>query len=381
MRNSAGGETIDVGICLWLPGPASFTGEDCAELQVHGGPAVVAAMLEAIGRIDGTRLAEPGEFTRRAFENGRIDLTEVEGLADLIGAQTQAQRRQALAQAQGGLRDRLEDWRSRIVRMRAMVEAEFDFAEEEDVPEDVAAKVGEQARQLAEEIAAALDDQRRGEIVRDGFEVVVAGVPNAGKSSLLNALAGRDVAIVTEEAGTTRDIIEVQLDLGGMLVVLCDTAGIREAPGAVEREGVRRARERAARADLVLWLDPLDGAKVDPDFEGVVTWRLKSKDNSGTQGGISVKRDQSIKELLSKLQDHVSARAGAEGSALVTRQRHREALKRCLAALEGAAEFDSVPELKAEELRRAGEWIGRLSGRIDVEDLLDVVFREFCIGK
>ncbi len=241
---------------LWFPGPDSFSGEDCAEFQVHGGVAVVQAMLEALGGLPGFRLAEPGEFSRRAFENGKMDLTELEGLSDLVAAQTEAQRRQAVAQAGGHLRRRLEGWRERIIAMRAAVEAEFDFSDEEDVPNDAAANVWSDARQLADEIGRFLDDGHAGEIVRSGFQIVLMGPPNAGKSSLLNALARRDAAIVSPEAGTTRDLVEVSLDLRGYRVVLVDTAGIRETEGLIEQEGMRRARERAGMADLVLWLSP-----------------------------------------------------------------------------------------------------------------------------
>lgn len=386
IRHPRDGALIDEGLCLWFPGPASFTGEDCAELQVHGGPAVVRAVLAAIAGFEGCRMAEPGEFSRRAFANGRLDLTEAEGLADLIGAQTEAQRVQALNQVSGALRDRLEGWREEIVRMRALVEADFDFADEEDVPDSVADRVWQDAAVLAGEMRAFLDDGNRGEIIREGFQVVVMGKPNAGKSSLMNALAGRDVAIVTEEAGTTRDLIEVQLDIGGYAVTVVDTAGIRETEGIVEREGIRRAKERAARADLVLWLatgnEEADAAAAVGALAPVLV--LRSKDDEGRFGekGVSVRRSGGLDGLLAEIGRRVKDRVGGAEPVVVTRRRHRECLVRCAERLERAAmETSWGMDLRAELLREAGDWIGRVTGRIEVENLLDVIFREFCVGK
>ena len=380
------GEMLDEGVCLWFPGPASFTGEDSGELQVHGGPAVVRAVLEALGGLADVRMAEAGEFSRRAFENGRIDLTEVEGLADLIVAQTEAQRRQAVAQAGGVLRERLEGWRERIVGLRALVEAGFDFAEEEDVPKDVGADVWAKAVELAAEVRQRLDDGRCGEIVREGFQVVLMGPPNAGKSSLLNALAGREAAIVTDEAGTTRDLIEVHLDLEGWAVTVVDTAGMREAEGVVEREGMRRARERAGQADLVIWLWPVDEGAADglPDDINGPVLVLRSKDDAGRFGkqGISVRGKDGLDGLLGELRVRLSARLGGDEWSGVSRTRHRDHLERCAACLDEAGRGEALaPELRAELLRRAGDWIGRLTGRIEADDLLDVIFREFCVGK
>ena len=248
------GEVLDQALVLWFPAPKSETGEDMAELQVHGGRAVVAGVFEAIGGIEGCRLAEPGEFARRAFENGKLDLTGVEGLADLIDAETAAQRRQALRQADGALARLYGGWRADLIEALALLEAAIDFSDEGDVARDAEAMSRERFAALRDAIARHLDDGHRGELVRDGFQVVLAGAPNSGKSSLLNALARRDVAIVSEEAGTTRDIIEVKLDLEGLPVVVSDTAGIREAAGKVEQEGIRRALQRAGQADLVVWL-------------------------------------------------------------------------------------------------------------------------------
>ena len=253
VRSPGTGELLDRGLALWLPGPASFTGEDIAELHIHGGRAVTGRVIEALTSLRGVRLAEPGEFARRAFENGRIDLTEVEGLADLIAAETEAQARQAIAQAEGGARALYKSWREELVKAQALAEAGLDFADEADVAADAAVQADASVAKLLAAMSTHLAD-RRGERLRDGFRVVIAGPPNAGKSSLLNALAQRDVAIVSEEAGTTRDVIEVHLDLGGLPVIVTDTAGIREAEGAVEAEGVRRALARVENADLVLWM-------------------------------------------------------------------------------------------------------------------------------
>ena len=386
---SASGPVLDEGLVIWFPGPASFTGEDCCEFQVHGGRAVISALLRELGTMDGLRLAEPGEFSRRAFTNGRLDLTEIEGLADLVNAQTESQRRQAQAQASGQLRVKLEGWRTRLVRMRALLEADFDFADEEDVPGSVADGIWDQARALAAEIDAALDDGRRGEIIRDGFQIVILGPPNAGKSSLINALAKRDIAIVTSEAGTTRDLLEVHLDIDGYAVTLVDTAGLRAAEGLVEREGIRRARERAATADLIVWLQP-EGEHNDASeqsFDGLETSRMirfVSKDDNrrSRSGGISVKRKDGLEPLLKAVRSALSEAVASEMPALVTRERHRAAMVNCRNHCLLASEGDLLgTEIRGEYLRSASEEIARVTGRIDVDDLLDVIFGEFCIGK
>jgi tRNA modification GTPase len=384
-----GGEIIDRGLVLFFPGPASFTGEDVAEFQLHGGRAVVAALLTELGSFPGFRAAEAGEFTRRAFANERLDLTQVEGLADLVLAETEAQRRQALRQAGGALGRRYDGWRDRLIRARAMIEAELDFPDEDDVPGSVSAQIWDDVRRLEEEIVNHVSD-KRGERIRDGVEIVVVGAPNAGKSSLVNAIAQRDVAIVTPEPGTTRDLVEVRLDLGGYPVTLVDTAGLREAEGAVEREGIRRAEKRAANADIVLWLcdltapggNPLAGSVAVGTKIDLIDSDAERSHLSGLDHRVSSTTGAGIDALLTDLASKIAAGLVPAESPLVTRARHRIALTHCLEAMRAALEDDRRPlELRAEDLRRAGDALGRITGRIDVEDLLDVIFRDFCIGK
>ncbi len=389
MRDPRTETLLDRGLVLWFPAPASFTGEDMAELHVHGGRAVVAGVLDAVLSIDGVRLAEPGEFAARAFENGKIDLTEVEGLADLINAETDAQARQALAQAGGSLRRLYETWRGQLLRAQALAEAGLDFAEEADVAANAATGAGAVVADLIAQITPHLAD-RRGERLRDGFRVVIVGAPNAGKSSLLNALARRDVAIVSEEAGTTRDIIEVHLDLDGLPVILTDTAGLREAGGKVEIEGIRRALARAEAADLVLWLiDAKKPVSAPPEqlTRGRVPFlpvrnKIDLAPVSAAEGvSLSAKTGEGIDTLVAELKTRAREALVADAeSPAVTRARHRAELEGALAALE---RFHTVaaPELRAEELRIAARHLGRLTGNIDVEEVLGAIFSEFCIGK
>jgi tRNA modification GTPase len=391
VRDPATGEAIDSGLILWFPGPRSETGEDMAELQLHGGRAVVAAVLTALDGLEGFRLAEPGEFTRRAFANGRIDLTAVEGLGDLIYAETEAQRRQAYRQLDGSLGRQAEIWRTRLIEALALVEARIDFSDEADVPEDLVGPALAAARKLRDEIAAALADDRRGERLRDGLTVAIAGPPNAGKSSLLNRLARREAAIVTPYPGTTRDVIEVHLDLAGYPVTLLDTAGIRVAEDPVEQEGVRRAAVRAAAADLVLWVTDVS-EPVEPRFEapagGGPVWRVRNKvdllaSDSQQRSGVhmvSALTGSGLDQLLGSLTDFAQEALGSGEPALVTRERHRVALVAAVGALGRAAEAEGE-DIIAEELRLAARALGRLTGRVDVEDILDVIFRDFCIGK
>jgi tRNA modification GTPase len=394
LRDALSGEPLDDGLVVWFPGPASETGEDVAELQIHGGRATVAALLEALGRIPGLRLAEPGEFTRRGFLNGKLDLTAVEGLADLVSAETDAQRRQALRQLRGELGRLYEGWREGLLRALAQAEAAIDFPEE---TEDAALRerIARQISGLIEDISQHLEDGRRGERLRDGLSVAILGPPNAGKSSLLNILAQREVAIVAETAGTTRDVLEVHLDLEGYPVTIADTAGLRQSEDAIEREGVRRALARAEHADLrLLILDPPCWSSIPPflaPFIGGSGLIVLSKLDlvaggapSDVEGhpalAISAKTGEGIPTLLAALAHcarEVMDLAEAPG---LTRLRHRAALERCREALR-RAQAQPVPDLAAEDLRLATRELGRITGRVGVEDMLDVIFREFCIGK
>ena len=381
---------IDRGLAIWFPGPASFTGEDMAELHTHGSRAVVSAVIEAVLSLPGTRVAEPGEFARRAFENGKLDLTQVEGLADLISAETEAQRRQALAQAEGSLRTLYEGWRIELLGAQALVEAGLDFADEGDVAADIAVKADAIVAPLLVSISHHLAD-RRGERLRDGVHIVIAGPPNVGKSSLLNALAKRDVAIVSEEAGTTRDVLEVHLDLGGLPVTLTDTAGLREAESKVEAEGVRRALARTEQADVVLWL--VDATA--PIWELPAALEIRTAicvlNKIDLERGFTPHRDclqisartgQGLDRLVEALEEQAAhvAETGL-ASPLMTRARHRAELEGARVALQRFGQPTLSPELKAEELRIAARHLGRLTGRIDVEEVLGAIFGEFCIGK
>ncbi len=378
LRDPADGSLIDRALVLSFPGPASFTGEDVAELHVHGGPAVVDALLRALGRLEGLRLAEPGEFSRRAFDNGKLDLSQAEGLSDLIAAQTDAQRRLALAQAGGALRDRAEDWRTTIVRLLAEVEAEIDFSDEDDV--DVAFDPSA-VEALRADIARVLADNHIGERIRDGLTVAVVGEPNVGKSSLINILARRDVAIVSERAGTTRDVIEVALDLAGVPVVLVDTAGLRETDDPVEAEGIRRARDRAAAADLVLHVaDRIPDAVLGQLVINKVDLGLAPAGSHDDVIYVSAKTGAGIDALEQWLAEWAASLLRTGETPIVTRERQRRALEAAAAYLALARdEVDAV--LRAEALRMAARELGRVTGRVDVEEVLGEIFGRFCIGK
>jgi tRNA modification GTPase len=384
---------LDEALVLWFPGPATETGEDMAELHLHGGRAVVAAVMDVLAAVPGLRPAEAGEFTRRAFENGRIDLTAVEGLADLVAAETEAQRAQAMRQFQGLLGGCAESWRARLIGALALVEARIDFSDEADVPEDLISPALHAARELIGKIEQTLRDEHRGERLREGLVVAIAGPPNAGKSSLLNRLARREAAIVSPHAGTTRDVIEVHLDLGGYPVTLLDTAGIRESEDPVEQEGVRRARARAGAADLVLWVEDAAEAVSRARTEIKDEWLVRNKIDlvdSGTKQlvessktfEISALTGTGMERLISAVAQFAADALGSGEPALVTRQRHRDTLQETVQALMRAVAVGAgQEELVAEELRLAARALGRLTGRVDVEDILDVIFRDFCIGK
>jgi tRNA modification GTPase len=382
---------------------------------MHGSRAALAAVFDTLARMDGLRPAEPGEFTRRGFENGKLDLTEVEGLGDLIAAETEAQRRQAFRQMKGLLGGRAEGWRRRLIEAQAMIEAPIDFSDEGDVPADLSAPALAIARELAGEISQVLAAGRRGERLREGLVVAIAGPPNVGKSTLLNRIAGREVAIVSPQAGTTRDVLEVHLDLKGYPVTLIDTAGLRDSSDPVEQEGIRRARARAEEADLVLWLvdvgapDPVEqprehsniliiinkldnmGLKSEDEFTSENIFDSEFVSGAVREGGvsretavpISARDGLGIDRLLNRISAFAETALGGAEPALVTRERHRHALQTAADALKRATALppQGSEDLVAEELRMAATALGRLTGRVDVEDILDVIFRDFCVGK
>jgi tRNA modification GTPase len=402
LLRDAAGDAIDDAVTLWFPGPASATGEDVAEFHVHGGRAVLAALVAALSKFPDVRPAEAGEFTRRAFENGKLDLTEAEGLDDLIHADTDRQRRQALRQLKGLLGDRARDWRREIIEAAALIEAGIDFSDEGDVPGELIEPALERIRVLLLDIESVLAVEGRGERLRDGLVVAITGPPNVGKSTLMNQLARRDVAIVSPHAGTTRDVIEVHLDLDGYPVTVIDTAGIRETSDPVAQEGVRRARVRAADADLRLWLVDAKAEAEGADGEaGLKDWMEAGQDGfwvvrnkvdemvasaptlspSGWPCfAISAANGRGVPELMTALAQFASLHF-AEESSLITRTRHRELLRQTADALGRAVDLPEQAELMAEDLRVAAHRLGQLLGRVDVEDILDVIFREFCIGK
>lgn len=387
------GEIIDDGLAAWFPAPHSFTGEDVVELHLHGGRAVANALADALVA-QGLRPAEPGEFSRRAFLAGKLDLTRAEGIADLVEAETAAQRRQALRQMGGALAAIIDGWRARLLRARAHLEAEIDFAEE-GLPQELGIEARNALTRLADEMGKSLADQRRGERLRDGFQVVLLGPPNVGKSSIINRIAGRDAAIVAASAGTTRDVIEVHLDLGGFPITIADTAGLREAEGDVEAEGIKRSRHRAEQADLRLVvfdatalpaLDPEARALLGPHAIALFNKRdlARGAVPESVDGAIvldiSAKTGAGFDALLATIASKASDGLEAGGAAVLTRARHRAAVAEAETALRRALRA-TLPELVAEDVRHAADALGRITGRIDVEEMLDVIFREFCIGK
>lgn len=381
----SGADLLDRALVLWFPAPASFTGEDAAEFQLHGGRAVVASVLQALAAVPGCRPAEPGEFTRRAFLNGKMDLGAVEGLADLIDAQTEAQRRQALRQLDGALGRWVAALRDDLLIALALAEGAIDFADEDDVVGPAATEIGRLVAGVSGRIAAELAREAHGTKLRDGLAVAIAGPPNAGKSALLNALAGRDVAIVSAQAGTTRDVLTVDLELGGHPVQLIDTAGLRDTDDPVERVGIARARARAASADLVLWLHDA-GQPMQPDVvtAGAV-WIVATKADLGVAPGagraVSALTGEGLVDLIASL-GRFAAEALVGGEAVVTRLRHRIALdtaQACLARFAAGQGRDL--ELVAEDLRGAVDALAGLVGRIGTEEVLGAIFARFCIGK
>ncbi|MET3897699.1 tRNA modification GTPase [Devosia sp. UYZn731] len=385
LRRIGSDTVLDRGLVAYFPAPHSFTGQDCAELQVHGSPAGVRAILRLCTSL-GARLAEAGEFTRRAFENGKLDLVEIEGLGDLLDAETENQRRQAVARLEGGLTAQIDLWRDQLLDLRAEIEARLDFSDEGDVG-DLPTSFAEDVAALHTDIARALDSVERGRVLREGLRVALAGAPNAGKSSLLNALAKSEIAIVTDEAGTTRDVREVPIDIGGQLVIFLDLAGLRETASKAEAEGVRRAQAEIERADLILWL-------VAPDVPDAVQqvpvetplWRVATKSDLGVtlqDNGLTVSATSGagMDELLRRLSAFATERTGKGEPMLVSRERDRAALAAAAQSLVTVMTVLGEPELAAESLRIASQALERLVGRIDAERVLDRLFSSFCIGK
>ena len=385
------GRVLDRGLVLWFPGPASFTGEDCVEFQLHGGRAIVAAVLACLGAMPGLRAAEPGEFTRRAFLNGRLDLAQVEGLADLIDSETELQRRQAMRQFERGLSGLIESWREALLDASSLIEAEIDFADEADVPESTLLAVRTAIAPVIAGLQDALRHSAASESLREGYVVVIAGAPNAGKSSLMNWIARRQVAIVSEHAGTTRDLLEESIDIGGVAILLVDSAGLRETTDPVERQGVERAKNRAQSADLILWLSDLDfDISVLPDLRGgpKALKVLTKADVSDAASGdadftVSAVTGEGIDDLLAAISNSALDGLPAEGTAVLTRERHRLASDAALAALlraDGAGTKADIG-LVAEDIRLALHALGSIIGKVDVEEILGEIFSRFCIGK
>lgn len=388
------GDALDEALVIWFPGPASFTGEDVVELHIHGGRATVEALCHSLSVFEVCRLAEPGEFSRRAFDNDKLDLTEIEGLADLIAAETEGQRKQALKQLSGSLSMVYEAWRKKLLRLLAHAEAAIDFPDEE-LPDNLIGNTKHKILGITKEMTQHLDDKRQGERLRDGLQVAIVGAPNVGKSSLLNYLAQRDVAIVSEQEGTTRDIIEVRLDLAGYPVTIADTAGMRLTSQAIEAEGVRRAKNWALAADFSIVVFDASSLETDPkiiELAGpgdIIIINKSDLVGSPEIPGelqkflpiiVSVKTGFQLDAFLKTLTERVDAIFLNAGPPVLTRMRHREALSSCLAALGGAIEATEA-ELMSEDLRLATRALGRITGRVDVEDVLDIIFGEFCIGK
>lgn len=409
--NSVSRESIDHALVLFFENPASFTGEDVVEYQIHGGPAVIEEMLNVLAQQPDHRMALPGEFTRRAFENGKMDLTAAEAVADLVHAETLAQKQQALSQMGGALSKIYEDWREELKKSLAYLEADIDFPDE-DLPDGVAAQVKPKLEILKTGIENHLNDNRRGERLRDGIQVAVIGAPNAGKSSLINKLAQRDVAIVSDQAGTTRDVIDVHLNLAGFPVILSDTAGLRpdqlgkEGQDKIESEGIRRALEKAEQADIRLLLfDASELPDIDEHTKALIddtALVVFNKIDCHSEGAehlkdlvqddkalgcvqndiiyISVENNANVNQLLDELVSRVKLLLGSQDTPSLTRQRHRDALEKCSESLSRACK-GNVAELIAEDVRLAIRYLGQITGRVDVEDLLDVIFKDFCIGK
>lgn len=380
-------QLIDRGLVLWFPGPRSFTGEDIVEFHVHGGRAVVSTLLQALSKISGLRAANPGEFTRRAFKNGKIDLTSAEGLADLISADTELQRRQAMGQFSGRLSEAARFWRRSLIETRALVEAYLDFPDEGEIPSDISDELRSTLRDVELSLSNALQGYSEAEIIRDGAVVLIAGPPNSGKSSLLNRLASREIAIISEIPGTTRDLIELTLDLNGLPITFVDSAGIRETSDPIEARGIERTRRRAADAHLVLWLSPIDQAISDPEIKHEHLWVLTTKadlrPDLEIENSISTMSGAGIRRLVQSLSEHFTPRLDLLESNLLVSRRQFDAIAAGRAAtLSAMAQLDCHKlEIVAEDLKRATRELDELVGEISHDGILSEVFSRFCLGK
>ncbi|WP_319533371.1 tRNA uridine-5-carboxymethylaminomethyl(34) synthesis GTPase MnmE [uncultured Cohaesibacter sp.] len=395
VTNPTNGDVIDQALVLFFPGEKSFTGEDTVEFHLHGGRAIVRAMIDLLGSFEGCRMAEAGEFSRRAFENGKFDLTEIEGLADLIHADTENQRKQAMRQASGAHRSVIDGWREVLLYGRSMIEAELDFSDEEDVPGSVSDVIWPKLEELKREIEDHLSRAGQGERLRNGMTVVLVGHPNAGKSSLLNWFAKRDVAIVTEEAGTTRDLLELHLDIAGYPVTMIDTAGLREAENLVEREGIRRALEKSENADLLIELvdagSPEARVEIQSPVRRMVLFNKQDRIGSETkpvESGdmtvfpVAVKTGLGMSDFYDSFVKQIKESFNGAEDVLITRKRHEGYLLECVDNVDKSLIYSDSPlEIRSEYLRQAGDALGKITGRIDVEEMLGVIFSQFCVGK
>ena len=389
-------ELIDEGVLLWFPGPNSYTGEDLAEFHVHGSRAVINALHKTLSQIKNCRLAEPGEFTKRAFQNGKISLLKAESIADLISSETEIQRKQALKIMSGKSSDQFNSWRDKLLKILSHIEAKIDFPDE-DLPKDILTNIQKTSDQVSSEIQKTLNDQKVGERIREGFKIAIVGPTNSGKSSLLNYLSKRDAAIVSEIAGTTRDVIETHLNLDGYPVVISDTAGIRESKNEIEKKGIKLALNRAEDADLKLVI--IEAKNVD--FKGVlkdlldesaiivinksdlIKGKLNSKFKKYEHVLISIKKDLNLNKLISKIKNKLKNKFISSENILITRERHRQNLKNCVYHLQKFQEKKSAKDFDkaAEDLRLATRHLGMIVGKVDVEELLGSIFSDFCIGK
>lgn len=383
-------EFLDSALTVFFPAPNSFTGEDCVEFHLHGGKAVVARFLNELSKFDKCRIAEAGEFSKRAFANGKLDLTEAEGLADLIDAETESQRRLAVMGASGALAELYREWRQELLQARAMIEAELDFVEEQDIPDSISDRIWDKLKLLSSTIKKHVADGYRAQAMRDGIKIVIAGAPNSGKSSIINRLAGRDVAIVTDEEGTTRDALEIRLILAGLPVLVTDTAGIRETANKVEKIGIDTALRRLQEADLILHIEDMS-SPVEitlPADNNAEIWRLGNKvdlvsgDDSRWPIQFSAETGEGFEEFLNKLIDFCASFSESLGDLVPARKRQFDLLKETISEIDSALMLKDLDlTLRAEHLRRASDMLGRITGDIDVEDILDVIFSQFCVGK